>query len=274
MAKQTQYASIHAHNYTHADLHIICCQRNGLPRFVKKACLKRKVLGWILNLDRVGIFCRLASRELQIDGATKLNERSSKVFRLHFGILKIFSLDDQSVGEVCRCKVKLKGKREVYCRSDVTQKLLPCTCSGILQAASAVHLTAVLRDLAYVSSEQAMMNCSETSEIDPWVPHEDRPRLSCSNQGGRLRITLPLASSIVRPLLFVVVRCCSLPECVGWERLLMVSFSSCAEEQKLLLTRVEPLINRIANSRGMMLINRMTNPRGMMLITRTQIHEA
>ena len=85
------------------------------------------------------------------------------------------------MGEVCRCRVKLKGKGGVYCRSDFTQMLLSCTLSGILPAASAVQLTVVLPDLAYVSSEQAVLHCSEPSEIDMSVPHEDRPRESCGN---------------------------------------------------------------------------------------------
>ena len=44
-------------------------------------------------------------------------------------------------------RVKLKGKTGVYCQSDGTQKLLSCTWSSSLQAASAVHLTVVLCDL-------------------------------------------------------------------------------------------------------------------------------
>ena len=39
------------------------------------------------------------------------------------------------------CRAKLKGKRGMYSRSDVTQKLLSCTRSVILQGANAVHLT-------------------------------------------------------------------------------------------------------------------------------------
>lgn len=34
----------HSRTYIHVDIHIIYCDRNGLPRFVKKACLKRKAL--------------------------------------------------------------------------------------------------------------------------------------------------------------------------------------------------------------------------------------
>ena len=56
----------------------------------------------------------------------------------------------------------------------------------ILQAASAVHLTVVLCDLAYVSSKQAMLHCCELSTIKPSVPQADRTRLRGSNQGGRL----------------------------------------------------------------------------------------
>ena len=82
-------------------------------------------------------------------------------------------------------RAKLKGEREAYCRDDGTQKLLSCTRSGMLQAASAVHLTVVLCDLAYVSSKQAVLHCSEPSPIDQSVPWADRPRLSYSNQGRR-----------------------------------------------------------------------------------------
>ena len=42
-----------------------------------------------------------------------------------------------------------------------------CTLCGILQAANAVRLTVVLCDLVYVSSKQAVLNCSEPSAIDP-----------------------------------------------------------------------------------------------------------
>ena len=77
------------------------------------------------------------------------------------------------------CRAKLEGKRGVYCRSDGTEKL-SCTRSGILLAANAVHLTVMLCDLAYLSSDQAVLRCSEPSVS---VPQADRPRLNCSTQG-------------------------------------------------------------------------------------------
>ena len=53
--------------------------------------LKRKVLGWVLNSDRVGIVLRLAGSEFQTDGATKLNECSPTDFRLRqFWVLNAF----------------------------------------------------------------------------------------------------------------------------------------------------------------------------------------
>ena len=82
------------------------------------------------------------------------------------------------------CRAKLKGKRGVYGRNDGTQKLLSCTRSGILQAASAVQLTVMLCDLASVSSEQTVLHSYEPTAIDLSVPQADRPRLSCSNQTG------------------------------------------------------------------------------------------
>ena len=45
------------------------------------------------------------------------------------------------------------------CPSDGTRKFL--------KAAIAVRLTVVLCDLVYISLEQAVLHCSEPSEIDP-----------------------------------------------------------------------------------------------------------
>ena len=50
-----------------------------------------------------------------------------------------------------------------------------CTLCGILQAANAVRLTVVLCDLVYVSSKQAVLNCSEPSAIDPQFCSAHRP---------------------------------------------------------------------------------------------------
>ena len=65
---KSQCTSTHPSCAIHVDLHIhsiINCHRKGLPRFCEKACLKKKLLSWVLNPDRVGIFCRLAGREFQ-----------------------------------------------------------------------------------------------------------------------------------------------------------------------------------------------------------------
>ena len=65
--------------------------------------------------------------------------------------------------------------------------LPPCTRSGIVQAASAVHLTAVVVcGPAYVSLEQAVLHCCEPSAIDFSVSAGRPATPSCSNQGGRL----------------------------------------------------------------------------------------
>ena len=63
-------------------------------------------------------------------------------------------------------RVKLKGKRGMYCQSDGTQKSLPCTCNQTLQGANAILLTVVLCDLTFVSLEEAMLHCSEPSAFD------------------------------------------------------------------------------------------------------------
>ena len=73
----------------------------------------------------------------------------------------------------------------MYCRSDGTEEVLSCIRCGILQAADAVYLTVVLRDVAYVSSEQSVLHFSEPSAISLSVSQADRPRRSCNNQGGR-----------------------------------------------------------------------------------------
>jgi len=52
------------------------------------------------------------------------------------------------------------------CQSGCTQKLLSCTRSRILQSTSLVHLTVVLCDLAYISSEQAMLHSSEPAAVN------------------------------------------------------------------------------------------------------------
>ncbi len=83
------------------------------------------------------------------------------------------------------CREKLKGKREVYRRSDGRQELRSCIRSGISQAANGVHSAVVLYGLAFVSSERAELHCSEPSAVDLFVPQANRLRLSCSNQGGR-----------------------------------------------------------------------------------------
>ena len=48
---------------------------------------------------------------------------------------------------------KLKGKREVYRRSDGRQRLRSCIRSGISRAANGVHSAAALYGLAFVFPE-------------------------------------------------------------------------------------------------------------------------
>ena len=113
----------------------------------EKACLKRTVLGWVLNLAEWVDFT-----DWQIDGVMKPND-----LRLHFGIFKSFSLENRKMHDVwyLQCKTK-RG-----CWS--MQKFLSCIHCWILEEASAVYLTVVLFVLAYVSSEQAMLHCSGSS---------------------------------------------------------------------------------------------------------------
>ena len=54
-------------------------------------------------------------------------------------------------------KEKLKGRREVYRRSDGRQELWSCIRSGISQATNGVHSAVVLYGLAFVSSERAAL---------------------------------------------------------------------------------------------------------------------
>ena len=53
------------------------------------------------------------------------------------------------------CREKLKGKKEVYGRSDGRQELRSRIRSGISQAAIRVHSAVVLYSLTFVSSERA-----------------------------------------------------------------------------------------------------------------------
>ena len=71
-------------------------------------------------------------------------------------------------------------------KSMTTQTLPPCTHSGIVQAANAVHLTAVvLYGPAYVSSEQqAVLPCCEPSVIDLSVSAGKPARLTSVTKAG------------------------------------------------------------------------------------------
>ena len=83
------------------------------------------------------------------------------------------------------CREKLKGKREMYRRSDGRQELRSCIHSGISRAANGVHSAAALYGFAFVFAERAELHFSELSAVDLFVPQANRLRQSCSNQGER-----------------------------------------------------------------------------------------
>ena len=83
------------------------------------------------------------------------------------------------------CREKLKGKRELYRRSDGRQELRSCIRSGISQAANGVHSAVVLYGLDFIFSERSKLHCSELSGVDRFDSQANRLRQSCSNQGGR-----------------------------------------------------------------------------------------
>ena len=89
-AKQKHVLSHTIHTHMQADIHKIYSHRNGLPRFVKRPVLKRKVLSWVSNLDKVRRFGRLAGRKFQTDGVMKLNKHSPNIFKLCVRIFKSF----------------------------------------------------------------------------------------------------------------------------------------------------------------------------------------
>ena len=134
------------------------------------------------------IYKRRQSGEVSQTGRQPIPDRRSdeteQMLTKRFQFSKASPLGTGGCVKLDLCRAKLKGKREVYCRNEGTQKLLSCTRSGILQAASAVQLTVILCDLASVSSEQTVLHSSEPSAIDLSVPQTDWPRLSCSNQTG------------------------------------------------------------------------------------------
>ena len=68
----------------------------------------------------------------------------------------------------------------------------PCTCRGIVQAASTVRLTVVLCGFGHVSSEQVVLHCSDTSRSATALsdPVADRLRLRCGNQSGDKKCVL------------------------------------------------------------------------------------
>jgi len=104
--------------------------------------------------------------------AMKLNECSPDHFNLHISELsKASCLRIWGCGplihKIGRAKLNGKTKRGVYCQSDgswhrkVAMSYSYCR-SGIWQAASAVCLTGVLRDLDYLCPERAMNHSSES----------------------------------------------------------------------------------------------------------------
>ena len=145
---KSQCASTHhSRAYVHVDIHIICRHTNGLPELH----FELRHSGEVSQTDRQ----RTADWRSDQTGRAMTK-------RFQTAMWKFQTLDRLTIRvKPDTCRAKLKGKREVYRRSDGTQKLLTCTGSVMLQAASAVHLTVVLCDLAYISSEQAVLHCSE-----------------------------------------------------------------------------------------------------------------
>ena len=80
-------------------------------------------MNWVLNPDRVGIFRRLEDSKFQTDGATELNERSAKSSDYVLEFSKTSGLRTGGCVKFGMCRAKLKGKKEVYCRSDGTEKV-------------------------------------------------------------------------------------------------------------------------------------------------------
>ena len=65
-----------------------------------KASLNKCVFKWVLNNDRVGLFLRLSGKEFHTEGARKLRGLSPAFFKLNFGILRSFWLDELREREV------------------------------------------------------------------------------------------------------------------------------------------------------------------------------
>ena len=83
------------------------------------------------------------------------------------------------------CREKLKGKREVYRRSDGGQELRSCIRSGISQQPIEFIQQWCSNGLSFVPLERAELHCSKLSAVDLFVPQANRLRQSCSNQGER-----------------------------------------------------------------------------------------
>ena len=132
---------------------------------------------------------RLTGRKFQRNRTMKGKERWCKNYKLRLGILKASPLRIGGYITLDMYLMCAERRWEVrrQCTVEVTvRKLRPCTRRGIVQAASAVRLTVVLWGLGHVSSEQAVLHCSETSRSATALsdPVADRLRLRCGNQSG------------------------------------------------------------------------------------------
>ena len=109
----------------------------------------------------MGRFRKLASNEFQTVGAMKLKRTVANIFETAFRDFQVFRSMIGGCVKSDTCREKLKGKREVYRRSDGRQELRSCIRSGISRAANGVNSAAVLYGLAFVFSERAELHCSD-----------------------------------------------------------------------------------------------------------------
>ena len=113
---KSQWTSAHPSCTIHADLHIhsiINCHRNGLPRFCETACLKKKLLNWVLNPDRVGIFCRLVGKEFQTAGVVT-EPALAKRFQIAFWNFQQFISHCSVYAEIHLCRNSILRHKSPY----------------------------------------------------------------------------------------------------------------------------------------------------------------
>ena len=147
--KKTQCASErHSCKYTHRHKHnshthaIIVCLN------LWKCLLKRECFELGFEVGQGGEIPRAGRQQIPHSWGNKTERTVTNRFEIAFRDFQVSCSMIRGFVKSNMCREKLKGKREVYHRSDGRQELWSCICSGISQAANGDHSAVALYGLA------------------------------------------------------------------------------------------------------------------------------